>query len=176
LKRHHNLTIIEKFVQASRELYSREVVPFAASELPVKNFILALLLFQNGPQTMGIVTGVVHGPNGMPASGVRVFAIEARVGIDPAKTSLALESISVTDDMGRYRLEIATGRYFIASGSVESPTFSPGTSDIASAREVRVAAGTVVANVDFSNFVPPSRTVQFGSPFALPPGSTGVLE
>ena len=124
---------------------------------------------------MGVVTGVVNGPGGMPASGVRVFAIEARPGIDPAKTSVALEAISVTDDMGRYRLEIATGLYHIASGSVEAPTFSPGTSDIAAAREVRVTAGTVVANVDFSSFVPPSPLVQFGAPFALPPGSTGVL-
>jgi protocatechuate 3,4-dioxygenase beta subunit len=142
----------------------------------VKNFILALLLFQNSPQPVGVVTGVVNGPNGMPASGVRVFAIEARDGIDPAKTSLALESISVTDDKGRYRLEIATGRYYIASGSVEAPTFSPGTSDVAAAREVRVTAGSVVANVDFSSFVPPLRTVDFGSALALPPGSTGVLE
>jgi hypothetical protein len=141
----------------------------------VKNIILALLLFQNSPQPVGVVTGVVNGPNGMPASGVRVFAIEAREGIAPAKTSLALESISVTDDKGRYRLEIATGRYYIASGSVESPTYSPGTPDIAAAREVRVTAGTVVTNVDFSSFIPAARRVEFDSQFALPPGSTGVL-
>jgi len=123
---------------------------------------------------VGVVTGVVNGPNGAPASGVRVFAIDARAGIDPAKSSLALESISVTDDKGRYRLEIAAGRYFIASGSVESPTFSPGTSDIAGAREVRVTAGTVVSNVDFSSFVPALQNPQFAFT-QLPPGSTGVL-
>ena len=114
---------------------------------------------------MGVVSGVVNGPNGMPASGVRVFAIEARDAIDPVKTSAALESISVTDDKGRYRIEIATGRYFIASGSVESPTFSPGTPNIAGLREVRVTAGTVAENVDFSNFVPPRHRKLETTPF-----------
>ena len=142
----------------------------------MKNFILALLLFQNGLQATGVVTGVVHGKNGMPASGVRVFAIEAREGIDAGKGTTALESISVTDESGRYRLEIAAGRYYIASGSVEAPTYSPGTPDIAAANAVRVTARSVVENIDFSSFVAPSPTALFGLVFALPPGSTGVLE
>ncbi|HET9131364.1 MAG TPA: hypothetical protein VFO86_10475, partial [Terriglobia bacterium] len=139
----------------------------------MKNFILALLLLQSGPQAAGVVTGMVHGPNGMPAAGVRVFAVEARDGIDAAKTPVALESISVTDESGRYRMEIAAGRYYIASGSVDSPTYAPGTPDIAGALAVRITGGTVIENVDFSSFVPATRTI----PFILqrPPGSTGVL-
>jgi hypothetical protein len=113
LKCHRYLAIVGKVGSASRELFSTEVVPFAASELPVKNVILAMLLLQNGPQAAGVVTGMVHGPNGMPASGVRVFALEAREGIDASKTAVALEGISVTDETGRYKLEIAAGRYYI---------------------------------------------------------------
>jgi hypothetical protein len=45
----------------------------------MKSFLLALfLLTQAGPQGAGVVTGVVRGANGMPASGVRVYAIGVR--------------------------------------------------------------------------------------------------
>jgi len=139
----------------------------------VKNALLALLMVQIAQQG-GVVSGVVHGADGKPAAGVRVFAIEAPDGNDTAKTSSALVSISVTDDQGRYKLEVAAGRYRIASGSVETPTYSPGTSDIAAAQVIRITPGAAIANVDFSTFVPPLRTLS-GTLFAPPPGSTGVL-
>ena len=139
----------------------------------MKSVLLALMMLQLGPQ-VGVVSGVVHGANGVPTSGVRVFAIEARESNDADKSSPALVSISVTDNQGRYKLEIAEGRYHIASGSVETPTYSPGTSDITAAHVIRITKGTAIANVDFSTFVPPPRTA-FGNPISPPPGSTGVL-
>ena len=89
-----------------------------------------------------------------------IFAIEARDGIDPAKTSAALESISVTDDKGRYRLEMRGSLlHRFRLGGVSD--FFARYADIASAREVRVTAGSVVENVDFSSFVP--RTDELSS-------------
>jgi hypothetical protein len=139
----------------------------------VKIALLALLMLQIAQQG-GVVSGVVHGADGKPASGIRVFAIEAPDGNDTARTSSALVSISVTDGQGRYRLEVAAGRYRIASGSVETPTYSPGTSDISAAQVIRITPGAAIANVDFSTFVPPLRTLP-GITFVRSTGSTGVL-
>jgi hypothetical protein len=140
----------------------------------MKSFLLALfLLTQAGPQGAGVVTGVVRGANGMPASGVRVYAIGVRDSLEALRTGTApLEGLTQTDASGRYRLEVAPGRYYIASGSVTSPTFYAGTANAADARVVTVASGGVVAAIDFSSFVPASRSPQ-GLVF-LPTG-TGVL-
>jgi hypothetical protein len=116
----------------------------------MRSFLLALvLLTQAGPQAMGVVTGVVRGANGMPASGIRVYAIGVRDSLEALRTGTApLEGLTQTDASGRYRLEVAPGRYYIASGSVTSPTFYPGTANAADARVVTVASGGVVAAND----------------------------
>ena len=137
----------------------------------MKSFLLAILLLQTAPQNMGVVTGVVRGANGMPSAGVRVYAMAVRDTIEAASFASALESLSETDGSGRYRLEIAPGRYYIASGSVSAPTFYPGTRDAAMARVVTVSAGALVEAIDFSSFVPAARMPTMGS---LPVG-TGVL-
>jgi len=126
----------------------------------MKSFLLALfLLTQAGPQGAGVVTGVVRGANGMPASGVRVYAIGVRDSIEALRTGTApLEGLTQTDASGRYRLEVAPGRYYIASGSVTSPTFYPGTANAADARVVTVASGAAVAAIDFASFVPATRS------------------
>src|SRR4030095_2937800 len=98
------------------------------------SFLLAILLLQTAPQNMGVVTGVVRGANRTPSAGVRVYAMAVRDTIEAASFASALESLSETDGSGRYRLEIAPGRYYIASGSVSAPTFYPGTLDAAMAR------------------------------------------
>jgi Carboxypeptidase regulatory-like domain len=137
----------------------------------MKSFILALaLLMQAGPQSVGVVTGVVRGANGMLSPGVRVYAIGVRDTLEALNTGTApLEGLTQTDASGRYRLEVTPGRYYIASGSVNSPTFYPGTANAADARVVTVASGGLVESIDFSSFVPASR-----SAIGVPMG-TGVL-
>jgi len=129
----------------------------------MKSFWLTLvLLMQAGPQAprgVGIVTGVVRGPNGMPASGIRVYAIGVRDSLEALNTGTApLEGLTQTDASGRYRLEVAAGRYYIASGSVTSPTFYPGTARAAEARVVTVTVGGLVEAIDFSSFVAAQRS------------------
>jgi hypothetical protein len=144
--------------------------------------LLALFLAQISPQT-GAVTGLVRGANGMPAAGVRVYAITVRDAAEPANAGTALESQAQTNTAGRYRLEVPAGRYYIASGSVDAPTYYPGTTNRADARVLSIAAGGLVENIDFSSFVLPVRSaggamggLVAAAPPPLPPGSTGVLE
>ena len=120
----------------------------------MKITLLALLiLLQTGAQSAGFVTGVVRGANGMPAAGVRVYAIGVRDDVD--LSTAPLEGQAQTDAAGRYRLEVPPGRYYIGSGSVSAPTFFPGARSLADARVVTVAAGGLIEAIDFSSFVPP---------------------
>jgi hypothetical protein len=138
----------------------------------LSRLLIALWLLQAGPQGTGVVTGVVRSANGTPPAGVRVYAVTYRDALEAAKSPPALDSLTVTDAAGKYRLELPPGRYHIASGSVASPTYYPGTTDISSARVITVAAGGAVPGIDFGSFVPANRTMT-GNQFA-PPGN-GVL-
>src|SRR5262245_15641293 len=126
----------------------------------MKSFLVALfLLTQAGPQSVGVVTGVVRGANGMPAPAIRVYAIGVRDSLEALNTGTApLEGLTQTDASGRYRLEVTPGRYYVATGSVNAPTFYPGTTNAAEARVVTVASGGLVEAIDFSSFVPASRS------------------
>jgi Carboxypeptidase regulatory-like domain len=119
----------------------------------MKRILLALFIAQVTPPPVGVVTGVVRNANGTPASGVRVYAIGAQALVEDLANS-PLEGLTQTDSMGRFRLEIASGRYYIATGSVNTPTFYPGTTSITSARVVGIPAGGLVESIDFSSFVP----------------------
>ena len=119
------------------------------------SILIATLLLQAAPQNAGTVTGVVRGAGGMPAAGVRVYAIAAK---DAADTATApLESQAQTDAAGRYRLEISAGRYYIGSGSVNAPTYYPGATAIVAARVVEVGAGRLVEGIDFSSYIPAAQ-------------------
>jgi hypothetical protein len=133
---------------------------------------LLLLAFalQGGPQSVGVVTGVVRGANGMPAPGIRVYAIGVQEGVE-FNASAPLEGLTQTDASGRYRIEVAPGRYYIATGSVNAPTFYPGTTNVTGARVLTIASGRLVEAIDFSSYVVPSQT---GIASILRPG-TGVL-
>jgi hypothetical protein len=122
----------------------------------MNGLLLSFLLLQAAPQATGVVTGVVRA-NGQAVPGVRVYAISARDTAAAGNSPAALESLTETDSSGRYRLEVPAGRYHIASGAVTSPTYFPGTTDLAAARIVVVTAGGLAENVDFSGFVPAAR-------------------
>ncbi|HET9219901.1 MAG TPA: carboxypeptidase-like regulatory domain-containing protein [Terriglobia bacterium] len=119
----------------------------------MKIALALLILLQTGAQSVGYVTGVVRGANGMPAAGVRVYAIGVRDDVD--LSTAPLEGQAQTDAAGRYRLEVPPGRYYVGSGSVSAPTFFPGARGLADARVVTVATGGIIEAIDFSSFVPP---------------------
>jgi len=126
----------------------------------MKSFLLAVIvLIQAGPQSVGVVTGVVRGANGMPTPAVRVYAIGVRDSGEALDAGPApLEGLTETDAAGRYRLEVTPGRYYIASGSVNAPTVYPGTTDPSAARIVSVTSRGLVEAIDFSSFVPAARS------------------
>ena len=141
----------------------------------MKNILLALLLFQGAP--MGVVTGIVRSPDGKPAAGVRVYAMQVREGAEAANNGTVLESISQTDESGKYRLEVPAGRYYIAAGSLEMPTYFPGTPDVAMARVISITSAAVIEAIDFARFVPASRNPGgiLGIGFIASPNATGVV-
>ena len=103
------------------------------------------------PNQGGTVTGLLMSEGSRPAVGVRVAVVEQPANPADAGGTAALVSIAETDEAGRFRLEnVPPGRYYIAAGRVEVPTFYPGTLEIAGGKIVTVAAGETVAGVNFS--------------------------
>jgi hypothetical protein len=117
--------------------------------------LLALLLAVQGipvlPNRGGTVTGVLKDSSGKPAPGVRVGAITQPDSPGDLSSASAMASISQTDEAGRYRLEnVPPGRYYIAAGRVDFPTYYPGTLALASGKIVAITPGAVVDGIDFS--------------------------
>ena len=139
--------------------------------------LFGLLLVQISPTaSTGIVSGVVLSSSGVAAAAVRVYAVPAG---DPNAVAIAgtvLQSLAQTDASGRYRLEVPAGRYYIAAGSVDSPTYYPNDTSIASARVITISAGGIVPDVNFSRYIP-ATSVRLPPTLVtgLPPVSTGVL-
>jgi len=140
----------------------------------MRHLLIALLLLQAGTPRNGFVTGVVLSAPGVAAAGIRVYAVPAGDPNVAAVAGTVFVGLVQTDATGKYRLDIPPGRYYIAAGSVESPTYFPNESSITSAKVVSVSTDAVVPDVNFSRFVPAAPPgIQRGG--ALPPGSTGVL-
>ena len=138
--------------------------------------LLALLVVQAGAQNSGAVTGTVRSAAGVPAAGVRVYAQQVRDAADANSPTAPLEGLTQTDASGRYRLELPTGRYYIGSGAVSSPTYYPGTTNVSAARTVLITSGGVVEGIDFASFVAATATPSFvsASPAQLFPALYGT--
>src|SRR6185436_20545968 len=103
-------------------------------------FLIAMLSMQVNPVPTGIASGVVLSSTGMPASGVRVFAVPAGTSDAVSVNATVFDALTQTDSSGRYRLAIPPGRYYIGAGSVNSPTYYPNTTNISSAKAIVVSA------------------------------------
>jgi hypothetical protein len=134
-------------------------------------YLLPLLLVQqpNRPE-FGTLSGQLRDSDGRPAAGIRVFVTPVEAAIAPRGGAPApvrapapvgrsgrgggtaiLSSISQTDDQGRYQLtDVMPGRYFIAAGSLASPTYYPSGSTSSQGRIVNVVAGATIANLDIT--------------------------
>ncbi len=101
--------------------------------------LLALSLVQ-----AGTINGRLLQPDGNPAVGVRVAAVEA-------PDHVSLMSVAQTDGNGRYRLEnVPPGRYYIQVGPISEPSYYPGTADPGKATVVQVAGSAPLNGFDFS--------------------------
>jgi len=84
----------------------------------------------------------------VPVAGVRVMAVPAG---STETGALVMSNFSVADDAGRYRLEnIPAGRYYIAAGRVDVPTFYPAALDRSKATAVSISAATPIAGIDIT--------------------------
>jgi len=98
----------------------------------------------------GIASGIVRGPDGKPAARIRV-AVVTLPETPGDRASMALSSQTETDEQGRYVLQgIPQGRYVIAAGRVDNPTYYPGTRDMARATIFSVSPGMAFTDLNFS--------------------------
>jgi hypothetical protein len=111
-------------------------------------FILALIQgIPIAPQAGGTVSGVLKNAEGKPAAHVRVSARTQQESL----ASVALASLAETDEDGRYVIEnIPPGQYYIVAGSIDRPTYYPGTQDMAAAKIIQVTAGARISGFDFA--------------------------
>jgi hypothetical protein len=84
--------------------------------------LLAAIFFGQGQEArtrIPAITGVVRDNAGRPLPGLRVAAM----AVTEAGTAEALVSFSLTDETGRYRLELIAGRYYIVAGRLAQKLF-----------------------------------------------------
>jgi hypothetical protein len=129
--------------RSARNIRWHAVIGFAKAMMNA--LFLSLILFQQGAAGLqsnaGTISGVLKTTTGRPAVGVRVTAMAVPQSPLDAVTSFSMVSLSETDIEGRFRLEnIPPGRYYITAGSVDSPTYFPGTMEAARGTIVSVAA------------------------------------
>ncbi|HET9216545.1 MAG TPA: carboxypeptidase-like regulatory domain-containing protein [Terriglobia bacterium] len=110
----------------------------------------------------GIVMGSLKTPDGKPAAGVRVGALDVD---DPTGSSLL--SVAETDSSGRFRLiNIPEGNYYIVAGRLSELRYYPAGTDRSAATQVRIEPARVRSDVNFT--VPPSSERPQSGSRALP--------
>jgi hypothetical protein len=142
----------------------------------MQTLLLAALLITQGiprPNQTGTITGVVRDSSGKPAVGVRVGAISISDSTLDVASISAMVSLAETDATGRYTLEaVPAGRYYIAAGRVDFPTYYPGTQALGRGTVVSVLSRATVTGIDFALQDSSSRTADLtpGLPlvFSLP--------
>ena len=87
--------------------------------------IFTMLILGAAQITVGrSVTGTVRLVDGGPAAGVRVVAMVVPGAGRGGRGTSVLASLTQADKDGRYQLvDIPPGRYYIAAGALDSPTF-----------------------------------------------------
>src|SRR4030095_14393121 len=111
--------------------------------------LLTIVLIQtpaNPTADKGVITGRLLSIDGTPAVAVRVMAMVATEPalVEPSGNAVAFVSLAETDSTGRYRLEnIPPGKYYIAAGLTDLPTYFPGAVTVAAATVISVTSGSI---------------------------------
>jgi len=119
-------------------------------------FVLLFVLWTQGipvqPTQGGTIKGILKDSGGRPAAGIRVGAVPRPDSLEELTgNTAAMSSLGETDEQGRYTLEnVPPGRYFVAAGVLNFPTYYPGTQAMAEGKVVAVTAGETVPGIDFS--------------------------
>ena len=119
----------------------------------IRPLLLSLLLLLQGipVQQGGTITGILRSADGKPAAGVRIGAVPQTDSLEETAAGPTLSSIAETDAEGRYKLEdVPPGRYFIAAGRLDLPTYFPGTQSMALGRAVLITPGLSITGIDFA--------------------------
>jgi hypothetical protein len=119
----------------------------------LRYLLISFLLLQAPvrPTEDGTITGLVKTTDGKPAVGVRVTARPKLDSLDQLQDGIAMSSIAQTDQNGRFRLEnVPPGRYYVAAGNIDLPTYYPGTLDVATGTTLQITPGAERTEVDFT--------------------------
>ena len=110
-----------------------------------KLLLVVMLSFQSPGQSQQSGTIIGH----LVARDSRTTSTGIRVGIRALEGS-SFVGFTQSDESGRYRFDgIPPGRYYIAAGLTDSPTYYPGVTELIDAQPVRVVTGTILTGVDF---------------------------
>jgi len=103
------------------------------------------------PVGTGTIEGRVVTADGKPITEIRVSAIEIAPDSQSVTTPSTLTRIVQTGSDGRFRLDnIPPGRYYVAAGLIDFPTFYPGVATASRAEAVSVRAGASIENVNIT--------------------------
>jgi formylglycine-generating enzyme required for sulfatase activity len=112
----------------------------------------AMLLTQITATGTGSISGRVLATTGAPAVNARVQIIEAS---PKPGTAAAIVASFYTDAAGTYRIDnIPPGPYYVGAGTVETPSYFPGTTTINDATIVNIHNGESLAGFDFKLVIP----------------------
>ena len=98
----------------------------------------------------GTIAGTLRDSAGNALAGVRIAAVAAVQSQADLADGSVMAAIAETDAEGHYRLEnVPPGRYYIAAGRVDLPTYYPGTQEVTTGTILAVAAGSASEGIDF---------------------------
>jgi hypothetical protein len=115
-------------------------------------FLISVLLVQIPvkPSEGGAITGILTNAEGKPVVGVRMAAVPEPGAALDINAVVTMSSIGETDSAGRFRLDaVPPGRYYVAAGRVDLPTYYPGTQVMANGKPVQIEPGRTVALDEF---------------------------
>jgi hypothetical protein len=97
----------------------------------------------------GALSGQIRASNGESLRKVRVAVVAV------SKSGVPFAEIAVeTDADGKYRLDnIPAGPYYVLAGSVDAPTYYPGSTNVGGATIVSIQPGTVLEGIDFPHML-----------------------